>query len=51
MSDEQIIDQMIEFILKEERESQTRKMAGDSRVKNDIIEKTIKKLEEYVNEQ
>ena len=49
MSDEKIVEEMIEFVKEEERQIQARKMTGDSKAKNDVIEKTIKQLDKLMN--
>ena len=50
MNDEEIIKEMIDFIKLEERQIQARKLIGDSKAKNDVIEKTIKKLDKIIDE-
>ncbi len=50
MNDEEITKEMIDYVIEEERQLQARKMIGDSKAKNDIIEKTIKQLDKLVNQ-
>ena len=50
MNNEEIINEMIDFVKKEERQMQARKLIGESKSKNDIIEKTLKQLDQLVKQ-
>ena len=48
MNDDEIIEQMKDFITNEERETQAKRLLGDSKSKSDIVDKTLKKLDELI---
>lgn len=50
MNDEEIINEMIDYVKEEERILQAKKMIGDSKIKNDIIDKTLKKLDKLISQ-
>lgn len=51
MNEQAIVDKMIDFIEKKERELQTNKMSADNYAKNDVVKSIMDELErETTNE-
>lgn len=51
MTKEEIIENMISFIEKEERNLQASKMANDTKAKTDIVNSILEELEREVNDE
>lgn len=51
MTKEEIIENMISFIEKEERDLQASKMANDTKAKTDIVNSILDELEREVNDE
>ncbi len=51
MTKEEIVENMISFIEKEERNLQASKMANDTKFKNDIVNSILDELEREINDE
>lgn len=51
MTKEEIVENMISFIEKEERNLQASKMANDTKLKTDIVNSILDELEREINDE
>ena len=51
MSDEKIVQHMIDFIDEKEREIQAKKVANDVQAKNDVVKAILKELERETSDE
>lgn len=51
MSDEKIVQHMIDFIDEKEREIQAKKLSNDVQAKNDVVKAILKELERETSDE